>query len=207
MESTLQSGTSRRKRAGRWELLAAVVAACSTQLSPEAAAEEIYRWVDDGGTVHYSDTLPEHDAPVTVLEIETSSRPAYNPEDDPYSILNQAARTHARWLDLEAARLARVEARREAAARRDPPPADYRDDDYDSYLEYGTYYPYYAYWPANGSGYRPGQGRQQVYAMDTLNLLGPRPASINSGVHQDRVTRSQFLPLVPPPPVVQPLPR
>jgi hypothetical protein len=59
----------------------------------------------------------------------------------------------------------------------------------------------------NGPDYRPGQGRQQIYAMHTLDLLGPRPSSINSGAHQERVFRSQFLPLVPAPPVVQPVPR
>ena len=142
-----------------------------------------------------------------MIEIETAPATRYNAEDDPYSILNQAARIHERWLDLEEARQARVEERREAEASRNPPPPDYGYDRYDSYLEYSSYYPYYAYWPANGSDYRPGQGRQQIYAMNTLDLLGPRPASINSGEHQDRVFRSQFLPLVPAPPVVQPLPR
>lgn len=186
-------------------MLAAVVAAFATTVAPEAGAEEIFHWVDEDGSVHYSDQKPSHDAPVTVIEIETAPSTAYNPEDDPYSILNQAARTHERWLDLEAARQARAEARAETVVYRDVSQGDY--DDFDSYLEYGTYYPYYSYWPANGGDYRPGQGRQQVYALNTLNLLGPRPASINSGVHQDRVYRSQFLPLVPPPPVAQPLPR
>ena len=204
MESILQSGVHRQKRTVRWEMLVAAIAACAVQMSPEAAAEEIYRWVDDGGAVHYSDTKPGDDAAITVIEIEAGPAVAYNPEDDPYSILNQAARTHDRWLDLEEARQARAEARAETVVYRDRPPVD---NDYDDYLGYGTWYPYSSYFPGNGSESRPGQGRQQIYAMNTLNLLGPRPASINSGVHQERVYRSQFLPLVPPPPVVQPLPR
>ena len=187
-------------------MLAAVVAAIATPVAPEAAAEEIFHWVDEDGSVHYSDKKPVHDAPVKVIEIETGPAVAYNAEDDPYSILNQAARTHERWLDLEEARQARAEAREETVVYRDPPREDY-DDDYDSYLEYSSFYPYYAYWGSNGSNYRPGMGRQQIYALNTLDLLGPRPASINSGAHQDRVTRSQFLPLVPPPPTVNPLPR
>lgn len=195
---------SASKRTIRPILLAAAVAAFAASVANEAGAEEIYHWVDDDGRVHYSDQKPVHDAPVTVIEIETAPATAYDAKADPYSILNQAARSHERWLGLEEARQARVEERREAEASRYPPVPDYG---YDNYLEYSSYYPYYAYWPANGTGYRPGQGRQQVYALNSLGLLGPRPASINSGVHQDRVYRSQFLPLVPPPPVVQPLPR
>ncbi len=206
MESTLQSGASRPKWAGRWGMFAAVVAAFATPVAPEASADEIFHWVDEDGSVHYSDQKPSHDAPVTVIEIEIASAASYDPEDDPYSILNQAARTHERWLDLEAARQARAEAREETVVYRDVSQSDY-DDDYDGYFRYGTWYPDSVYWPGNGSDYRPGMGRQQIYALDTLNLLGPRPASINSWIHQDRVYRSQFLPLVPPPPVVQPLPR
>lgn len=191
---------SESKRAIRSILLAAVVAAWA---APAARADEIFHWVDEDGSVHYSDQKPSHDAPVTVIEIEVAPATSYNPEDDPYSILNQAARTHERWLDLEAARQARAEARGETVVYRDVSEAAY-DDDYDSYLEYGTWYPYYAYRPGNDSDYRPGMGRQQIYALDTLDLLGPRPSSINSGIHQDRVTRSQFLPLVPPPPRPEP---
>ena len=165
-------------------------------------AGDIFRWVDEDGGVHYSDQRPADDATVTIVEIESSPARPYNAEDDPYSILNQAARTHERWLALEEARQARAAGRSAAAASRQPP-AEYG---YDSYLEYSSFYPYYAYWPANGSDFRPGQGRQQVYAMHTLDLLGPRPASINSGVHQDRVNRSQFLPLVPPPAPPRPTP-
>lgn len=189
---------SESKCAIRSILLAAVVAAWA---APAARADEIFHWVDEDGSVHYSDQKPSHDAPVTVIEIEVAPATSYNPEDDPYSILNQAARTHERWLDLEAARQARAEAREEAVVYRDVSQGDY-DDDYDDgfYLGYGSYYPYYPYRPGDGSGYRPGMGRQQIYALDTLDLLGPRPSSINSGIHQDRVYRSQFLPLVPPPP-------
>jgi hypothetical protein len=184
-------------------LLATCVAAFAV---PESEADEIYHWIDEDGSVHYSDQKPGHDAPVTVIEIEAAPATPYNDEDDPYSILNQAARTHQRWLDIQAASLARAEARAETVDYRDESQRHY-DDGYDSYIEYGNYYPYYAYWPANPGAYRPGQGRQQIYALNTLDLLGPRPSSINSGAHRDRVYRSQFLPLVPAPPVVQPVAR
>jgi len=189
-----------------WLVSATAPILLALPFSGSSFAEEIFHWVDEDGSVHYSDTKPSHDAPVTTIEIEIEPAPGYNPEDDPYSILNQAARTHQRWLDLQAARLAREEAQDETVVYRDVSQRDY-DNDYDSYLGYGTWYPYNAYLPGNGNDYRPGQGREQIYALNTLNLLGPRPSSINSGIHQDRVYRSQFLPLVPPPPVVQPLPR
>ena len=164
------------KHSLRSSLFAAAVAAFAAPLAPEASAEEIFHWVDEDGGVHYSDRKPSHDAPVTVIEIETGPATPYSPEDDPYSILNQAARTHERWLDLEAARQARAEAREETVVYRDVPPRDYYDNN--GYLSYGTWYPYYPYRPGDGSDYRPGMGRQQIYSMATLDLLGPRPSSI-----------------------------
>jgi hypothetical protein len=196
----------KRFRMPGWRALASVVAITSALAARDAIAQEIFRWVDDDGAVHYSDTLPEHDAAVTVVEIDPPPSYAYNAAEDPYSILNQAARIHQYWLDLEAARQARVQQRVDARAGdgsgREAPA------EYDSYLENSNDYPYY--WPASGADYRPGEARDQIYALDTLDLLGQRPASINSGVHQDRVYRSQFLPLVPPappPPRPEPPPR
>jgi hypothetical protein len=179
-------------------LLAAIVAGWCGSVAPQAPAAEIYHWIDDEGAVHYSDKPPSFDAVVTVIEIESSPSPDYNAAEDPYSILNQAARTHETWLEVEGVRQARVQQRIDAMAVASPQrqaPAEY-----DSYLEYSSYYPYYAYWPASGDDYRPGEARDQAYALYTLDLLGQRPASINSGVHQDRVYRSQFLPLMPPAP-------
>lgn len=176
--------------------VAAALAWVSAIVADPAAAGEIYRWVDADGGVHYSDTKPQHDAPVTTIDIESPRRTDYDPVEDPYSILNQAARIHQIWLDLEEARQARARERIDAMAQA----PRYRPPAYDSYLEYSNYNPYYSSWPAGSSDYRRGYGRQQIYALRTLDLLGPRPASINSGVHQDRVFRSQFLPIVPPPP-------
>jgi hypothetical protein len=192
------------KRAIRSLLFASAFAAWAMPVAPRVSAEEIFHWIDEDGSVNFSDTRPVHDAPVTVIEIETAPAKPYDPEEDPYSILNQAARQHERWLDLEEARRAREEAEGDTVVYRDAPPYDYDDD---GYLHYGTWYPNSVYWPLNGAAYRPGQGRQQIYAMHTLDLLGPRPSSINSGAHQQRVYRSQFLPLVPAPPVVQPVAR
>ena len=41
--------------------LATVVIACSVLLSAAAAAQQVYRWVDEDGVVHYSDQPPPED--------------------------------------------------------------------------------------------------------------------------------------------------
>jgi hypothetical protein len=202
----VQTSEAERRRRPSRAIVAALAAACAAIAAQRGTAEEIYRWVDADGGVHYSDAPPAQELPVTVLEVETAPRAPDIAADDPYSILNQAARTHERWLEIEAVRQARAEQQAEALANRVPPEPQY----YDGYHEYSTwpYYSNYGYWRGQAPDYRPGQGRQQIYAMHTLDLLGPRPASINSGVHQDRVARSQFLPLVPPPaPPPRPTPR
>jgi len=184
----------------RWWLFTVAAVLFSSPVAKPATAAEVYRWVDNEGVVHYSDQRPEHDAPVTVLEIESSPpSSAYDAVNDPYSILNQAARIHEGWRDLEAVRQARAQERSDALPHRELP----SPPEYDGYFERSSY-PYYWALPASSPDYRPGQGRQQIYALHTLDLLGQRPASVNSGPHLDRVERSQFLPIVPPPPLPQP---
>lgn len=183
-------------------LRAATIALLSASLwSTASFAGEIYHWVDEDGVAQYSDTQPHQAVPVKVLEIETSQPTDYDPVEDPYSILNQASRIHQIWLDYEAARQARVRERLDASAygTTSSPTA------YDSYYEFSTYpYSYYSGWPARGPDYRPSHGRDQLDALDALDLSGRRPQSINSGTHQDRVTRSQRLPIAPPTPRLQP---
>jgi hypothetical protein len=198
----MRAGERRPARVFGWPRVAAAAAMLSASVSNPALAGDIYRWVDEEGVVHYSDTQPHDEVPVEIVEIEASQSADYDPVEDPYSILNQASRLHEIWLDFEAARQARAEERLDAAADgRASPPA------YQSYYEYSTY-PYYSPWPVPASDDGRGYGRDQLNALDSLYLLGPRPQSINSGTHQDRVTRSQVLPIVPPlPPVLRPPPR
>jgi hypothetical protein len=198
----MRAGQCGPARVFGWPRLAAAAAMLSAPVSNPALAGDIYRWVDEEGVVHYSDTQPHDEVPVEIVEIEASQSADYDPVKDPYSILNQAARLHEIWLDFEAARQARAEERLDAAPDGRPSPPAYQ-----SYYQYSTY-PYYSPWPVPTPDDGRGYGRDQLYALDTLYLLGPRPQSINSGTHQDRVTRSQFLPIVPPlPPVLRPLPR
>jgi hypothetical protein len=184
-------------------LLAAAI--LSALVSNPALAGDIYRWVDEKGVVHYSDTRPHEGVPVEVVEIEASQSPDYDPVADPYSILNQASRLHENWLDFEAARQSRAQERLGAmTVTPRTSPRGYPPHGYYGY----SIYPYYPVSPGPGPGYRPGYRREQVHALNTLDLLGPRPQSINSGTHYNRVTRSQFLPIVPPPiPPPRPDPR
>lgn len=89
----------------------------ATFLPDSAAAFEIYTWVDDQGVVHYSEWRPEEPAatPVETLHIASTNPPAYDPDDDYYSILNQAERIDDQWSALQEEK-AEAEARARAAA-------------------------------------------------------------------------------------------
>ena len=64
-------------------------------------ATEIYKWVDEAGVVHFSDTKPADVASVESLRVNQTNAPEYNPADDPYSIRNQAKRVGETWQRLE----------------------------------------------------------------------------------------------------------
>lgn len=180
--------------------LAAACVAIALAGSDAALADDIYRWTDADGRVHFSDSKPVDDTPFETVELDIPPAPDYDPTEDPYSIMNQAASIHETWLELEAVR----QADREARAANAPAPVPVRplDDRY-----YAS--DYALAWPVDAPG-RPnrGAGLQQIHALDELDLLGPRPASINSEAHRQRVERSQLLPFVPPPaPPPRPTPR
>ncbi|MGD8810052.1 MAG: DUF4124 domain-containing protein [Gammaproteobacteria bacterium] len=156
------------------------------------AATEIYRWVDADGVVHYSDAAPRGDVTATTIDVEESRTPDYDPLEDPYSILNQARRLREARSALVEARLEREQASRPPVSP-EPAPAPsayWRTPDYRSWW----------YSPAlpGRPGSRPGEAFRQYDAMQQLDLTGPRPQSVNSGVHQQRVERSTALPITPP---------
>ena len=154
-------------------------------------ATEIYKWVDEAGVVHFSDTKPADVASVESLRVRQTNAPEYNPADDPYSIRNQAKRVGETWDRLEKERDERQEKRREEALRQPV----YVYQPYDSYYSHYRY-PYYrpGIRPPSRPGYRPVRPgptiRRQATALDELGLSGPRPHSINSGAHHARVTSS-----------------
>ena len=175
-------------------------------LAANVQAGDIYKWVDEDGVVHFSDTRPADDTHVESLYMGRTNPPDYDPSKDPYSIANQAERIGETWSRLEEEREARREKQREDAQQQ----PTYAYQPYDPY--YAHYrYPYYrpGLRPPSHPGYRPPfQGpivRRQVATLDTLGLSGTRPHSINSGRHAARVESSaSFLDAVrnaPPRPV------
>ena len=150
-----------------------------------ADAADIFRWVDDDGVVHFSDTAPSDDTAVERLRVDEANSPDYDPADDPYSIRNQAERTGETWSRLEERREERREKRLKEAERQ-------------PVYVYQPYYPYRNYAPGYYVPGRPGHRpvrpgptiRRQANALDELALTGPRPYSINSTAHHQRVSSS-----------------
>ena len=167
-----------------------IIAVSATSWLATAQATEVFRWVDENGVVHFSDSAPEH-VEAESLVLNDSTPPDYDPLEDPYSILNQAERLRDARVRLEEERESR---QAETAARRDtgPPPA--YDDPY-----YASYYRPYLPSILSPVAPRPGQQRRilsgQIRALEETGLQGRRPASINSGEHRARVNQSRALPL------------
>ena len=150
-----------------------------------ALSVEIFRWIDANGIVHLSDTRPNDVAAVTSVEIDLPTSGADDSADDPYSVMNQAKRIHERWLEIVAATRRPRSAAETVGVTEASQPQD-RDRTY--------------YLPVTAAGVPPRYpshlARDQARALAELDLLGPRPASINSSAHRERVLRSRALPLV-----------
>lgn len=86
-----------------------------------ARADQIYRWTDAEGVVHFSQTPPPAARPVETVEIEDTRPSDYDPEADIYGVAEQQARMHALREDMAEKRAAALERKREAAARTPPP--------------------------------------------------------------------------------------
>ena len=175
----------------RWFVMP--LAALLVTWSTGSNASEIYKWVSDDGVVHYSDTRPKNEASVTTLELRELNPDDYDPASDPHSILNQAKRMNESWTER-------------VATQRQPGPRSVEAREEGLYASRG--YPPFAYFPP--TEYYPivlpprqrtrnaGAARQQLNALSAFDLVGQRSESINSGVHRDRVLRSQALPVVSP---------
>lgn len=170
------------------------VAASAPVWIGSANAAEIYRWVDDDGVLHYSDSRPEEGTEVDTIQVQDSSAQDYDPSADAYSIVNQARRMTQTWMELAAAREERMAQRRKVAQTdQGAAPAVY---------DHYTYWPRIGYfssvYPGRLPHARPAAAGGQIRALKELELAGARPQSINSGTHHARVLRSRSLPLVTP---------
>lgn len=167
--------------------LLAVTAILAAGPHAVAHASEIYRWVDDDGVVHYSDTKP--DEPFATLQIEDTRPAGYHPAEDFYSIVNQARRLNETLVELATVRQEREERRRVEAqetAFTEPP-------SYELY-QYAAYPLYYSPPVVNYPNHSIRRAQQQLQALDELALTQPPAYSINSGVHRARVESSKALP-------------
>lgn len=176
-------------------LMAAALAGSMLLAAESAAGGEIYRWVDADGGVHFSDTRPA-DETVAVATLDVAEfASSYDASEDPYSILNQAARTHERWQTIEAARRDRRQPQPPAVSLpANAPQSGSRYIGYGPIISLPTRI-------GNAASRDPARlARQQDRALHELELTGARPASINSSAHRARVARSQNLPLVTPTP-------
>lgn len=89
--------------------------------SPAAWAEQIYRWTDGDGVVHFSQTPPPAGRPVETVVIEDNRPSDFDPEADIFGVAEQQARMQALREDMAERRAAAIERQREAAARTPPP--------------------------------------------------------------------------------------
>ncbi len=127
---------------------------------PATCAEQVYTWVDDSGTTHFSEAPPPDSTFVTqLLEVLPASgvAPGNAPDDGFYSVINQAARMQTRRLENEKLRAERKQADAEASKARAEAQAALQDSYYNEDVSYYPYYPRYRR-PWNGHKPRPGDG-------------------------------------------------
>ena len=111
-------------------------------LSRVLPAEDVFHWVDDDGVVNFSQWAPDDARHVVKLVVDSSNPPDYDPQEDPYSIHNQAVRIKETWSALAAQRdERRVQQREESqqSVRYEPLPYD----DQWRYAPLGYYGPIY----------------------------------------------------------------
>lgn len=144
------------------------------------SAEQVYTWIDDTGTTHFSEAPPlEQATDANLIEVlPASGAPPDNTTDDGfYSVINQAERMQTRRLENEKLaaekKLAEAQASKARAEAQAALQNAYSSDNTSYYPAY-PYYPRYGYrrpWhgqrPGHGNrpghGHRPGQGNRPGY--------------------------------------------
>jgi len=83
-----------------------------------ASAEQVYTWTDLAGVTHFSQLPPPPGVGAAQQLDLPPYRPVLNPEDDYYSVINQAARMEERRLERERLEAERRQAEAEALRAR-----------------------------------------------------------------------------------------
>lgn len=184
----------------RWLPLGSIAALAISMAAGSASAAEIFKWIDDQGTVHYSDTKPDDNEAFETLQLAETNSADYDPATDPYSIMKQAERIGDAWTETRLE--SRAQSRAELSDTYNDAYDDYEDWGYTNYFE--PAYPAYTppiYLPRRPllrpTMHAPNAARRQADALQTLDVAGQRPHSINSGAHRSRVLQSRSLPLTP----------
>ncbi|MFL6564979.1 MAG: DUF4124 domain-containing protein [Burkholderiales bacterium] len=99
--------------------------ACVILLLALPAAAEVYRWVDEKGTVHYSNEAPPKGVKATKVDIEAEPRAAVNEGAECYTVRCQGERLEQRLARREQIE-AREAAERAAVMPRPPKGLDFR---------------------------------------------------------------------------------
>lgn len=110
-------------------------------------ATEVYRWMDENGVVHFSQTAPNKPgAEVDRLALQDTRPSDYDPDQDIYGVAEQAERMTALREEMDAKRQESLERQREAAKQ---PAYQYRQPE-----RYG--YPvFWNPWPRPQPPFRP----------------------------------------------------
>jgi hypothetical protein len=143
------------------------------------ATEQVYTWVDDSGTTHFSETPPtDITSDVKLLEVlPASGAGAEEMTDDGfYSVINQVERMQTRRLESEKLAAQKRQADAEAGKARAEAQAALQDSGYNDNVGYYPAYPYYPRYrrhPGHGHKYRPGHGNRPGY---------PRPSNPRSSL-------------------------
>ena len=124
--------------------LATAAALLAGLLALPAGAEEVYRWVDAEGTVHFSDRPPATaNEKVTTMSVASAPPSGYDPDEDRYNVSATAERTQA---------VRDQRSQRSQAAQNQAPPTTVVHDAQPQ--DYGVNY--YGYPPRyDGPGVRP----------------------------------------------------
>ena len=124
------------------------------------ASEQVYTWVDDKGTTHFSESPPVTTTPdVELLEILPASGagPDTATDDSFYSVINQAERMQTRRLENEKLAAQKKQADAQASKARAEAQAALQNAYYNENVSYYPVYPYYPRYRSHpGHGHRPG---------------------------------------------------
>jgi hypothetical protein len=137
-----------------------------------AAAQEVYRWVDENGVVNFSDKAPvvaTGNSDVNTLTLQDAAPTDYDPEEDIYNVAAQAERMQALRDEMAKDREARREQQNKALQQPAVP--------YERGASYGYPYSFPAYGrpPYRPPAKPPSRPVPEPYETSTLRPPGQTP--------------------------------